>query len=399
MKCYKCHVELPRGSLYCNICGANQQTPPRGRRRPNGSGSAYKRGRTWTAVVILGWKDVLDKDGNPVKNSRGYIKKTPIPKTKGGFRTEREALAYCPELRKTVAPKRYDGITFSKLYEMWVERHATRVTNDTLNCYKAAYKYYKDIYHMAFADLSTLDWQLCVDDCPQGKRTKQNMKALGTLLYGFADECRVTSENYAKHIYIPRMETESRKPFPKEVVQTILTAAENEVPFADYVATLIFTGHRPTEMLQLELPDYSPEQEIFTGGIKTEAGKNRIVTIPPVIQKFVHRRAQAAKPYMFPKANGTPMDDSYFREECFYPLLRDLKIQPMPNHAEGIKPTYTPYSCRHTYATLMKNVPGADKDKAALMGHTSFEMTFKYQHEDLDSLRNITNNLWPVDTP
>lgn len=41
----------------------------------------------------------------------------------------------------------------------------------------------------------------------------------------------------------------------------------------------------------------------------------------------------------------------------------------------------------------MKNVPGADKNKLALIGHTSEEMLRHYQDADLDGLRFIVNNL------
>ena len=41
----------------------------------------------------------------------------------------------------------------------------------------------------------------------------------------------------------------------------------------------------------------------------------------------------------------------------------------------------------------MKAVDGSDRDKAALMGHTSYEMTLHYQHEDYDSLREIINRI------
>lgn len=50
---------------------------------------------------------------------------------------------------------------------------------------------------------------------------------------------------------------------------------------------------------------------------------------------------------------------------------------------------YTPHSCRHTFATLMKRVSGADKDKLELMGHTSTEMLRHYQDVAFDDLRKI----------
>ena len=52
---------------------------------------------------------------------------------------------------------------------------------------------------------------------------------------------------------------------------------------------------------------------------------------------------------------------------------------------------YTPHSCRHTFATLMKRVDGADKDKLELIGHTSNEMLRHYQDVSLKDLRKITD--------
>ena len=74
------------------------------------------------------------------------------------------------------------------------------------------------------------------------------------------------------------------------------------------------------------------------------------------------------------------MTETYFRNACFNPLMARL----------GIKDKY-PYSCRHTFANLLKNVTGSDTDKAALMGHADASMTKFYQAEDIDSLRRITD--------
>ena len=41
----------------------------------------------------------------------------------------------------------------------------------------------------------------------------------------------------------------------------------------------------------------------------------------------------------------------------------------------------------------MKRVDGADKDKLALIGHSSDEQLRYYQDVDLDDLRKITDNL------
>jgi integrase len=54
---------------------------------------------------------------------------------------------------------------------------------------------------------------------------------------------------------------------------------------------------------------------------------------------------------------------------------------------------YTPHTCRHTFATLLKNVQASDKDKLALIGHTSDEMLRYYQDVNLADLEKITNML------
>lgn len=49
-----------------------------------------------------------------------------------------------------------------------------------------------------------------------------------------------------------------------------------------------------------------------------------------------------------------------------------------------------PYSYLHTFATLMKRLTGADKDKQELIGHASLEMLRYYQDVNIDDLRKIT---------
>ena len=50
MICKKCKKDVPDGR-YCIACGADQSASKKTRPRtcPNGTGTAYKRGSTWTA--------------------------------------------------------------------------------------------------------------------------------------------------------------------------------------------------------------------------------------------------------------------------------------------------------------------------------------------------------------
>ena len=160
MPCRKCKRETPPDALYCPFCGVSLQTKKvtrKPRTRPNGAGTAFKRGKTWTARVVVGWK--------PVEGGKA----TPIWRTKGGFSTKRDALAYCPELLK--APKQKPKLTMLQVYDAWLPTHENRVGKSTMNCYRAAWKYFTPLYHMPFADIDVDALQECLDDCPNGKRT------------------------------------------------------------------------------------------------------------------------------------------------------------------------------------------------------------------------------------
>ena len=86
MICKKCKMEIADDSVFCNYCGAKQIREKSAPRRGNGLGSVYKRGKTWEAAVVLGYKSVGGKA-------------VPIRVTKGGFKSKEEAIEYLPQLR------------------------------------------------------------------------------------------------------------------------------------------------------------------------------------------------------------------------------------------------------------------------------------------------------------
>lgn len=390
MVCAKCRYDMPEEFAFCPMCGkaAGKQEKKR-RRRANGEGTVYKRGSTYTARVIFGYETRPD----------GRVKA--IKRDVGGFKTMREAYAKIPEIRAEGIKKRpvhgvdYSKITFEELYQKFIERHAKRVTKSTLQCYTSAHKYYTDIYEIPFSDLNTEDWQICIDDCPHGIRTKQNMKALGTLLYKLAAELRVfgvnTETDFASLVWLPKEDSESRQPFTLEELGKIKAGAAYGIHGADWILAMCYTGFRPSEFLALKKSDFDAEHWTLRGGAKTDAGKNRLVPVHPILRPIIAKRMLIPGEYLFSHYQDKPTPINSFRQMDFYPALEEVGIQPVPNAHE--KPARTPYSTRHTFATLMKAVDGSDRDKAALMGHTSYEMTMHYQHEDYDSLREIINRI------
>lgn len=388
MICRKCSSEYDDEYSFCPFCGKAKQVQRKRRRRANGEGSIRKRGKTYSIRVTIGWRP----------SEAGF---SPVIVERGGYKTISEATAAIPAIRQEMASKSrvmhgtdYSRILFRDLYARLMERDEKRICKATIGCYKSAYKHLADIHGFPFADLNTEDWQICIDDCPCGSRTRENMKALGTKLYKYANELRVfglaTGTDFAKFVWIDRSDKESRQPFTENELAAIRKAAAAGHDGARIILTMCATGFRPSEFLALTHASYDPAKNQLIGGAKTEAGRNRIVPVHPSVRAIVAARYLSGSTYLF--GNGDePYTLQHFRETVFYPTLAEIGIQPIPGI--GDKPGRTPYSTRHTFATLMKSVPGAERDKAALMGHTSYEMTLHYTHEDDGSLEAIVAKL------
>jgi integrase len=238
-------------------------------------------------------------------------------------------------------------------------------------------------------ELTIDDLQDCLDSCPRGKSTRENMKYLATQMYKYAEARLMVSKNIAAFLYCDGEEA-TRPAFTPAEIAKIKNAVGTEYG-ADYVYCLIYTGFRPNEMLNLTRFNYDPEARILTGGFKTEAGTNRPVPVSPKILPIIEHLYAKADPWLFTDQQGQKLNDATFRLNIFYPLLSKLGIQPIPDQDHPAR--LVPYSCRHTFANFLKTATGPDKDKAALMGHTDIGMTKKYQSADLDTPRSIIQSI------
>lgn len=369
MLCKKCKKEIPDWSVFCNLCGAKQLREKSSRRRGNGQGTVFKdKNGTWVAEVTIGWDE---EDGKLVRRSR----------RKRGFATKNEALAYIPSMRQDL-PQQDMNVKFKDLYKKWLDGHTEKVTQSTINCYKSAYKYFSTLYYVEIAKIRTEHMQKCIDECPHGTRTRENMKALGTSLCRYAMQLDIVDRNYAEYIYIKKEDQAEKIAFSKDHLDT-MWANVDRVPNIKYVLVLCYTGMRISEMLGAMSANYYPDEDYFVTGVKTDAGKNRVITISPKIRPFFSEFGQGK--HLF-----TDLSAKKFRNDIYYPALQELGLDILDNEGEHI---YTPHCCRHTFATLMKNVDAPATDKQKLIGHSKFEMTAHYTHTDLGSLRKITDNL------
>ena len=117
-----------------------------------------------------------------------------------------------------------------------------------------------------------------------------------------------------------------------------------------------------------------------------------VVTVSPKIQPIIDRLTRnKIAGAVFCGKDKKPMSIATYRA-MFYAALDGCGIENPVEEQNGVKRRrYTPHSCRHTFATMMKRVSGSDKDKLELMGHASTEMLRHYQDVSLEDLRRVTD--------
>ena len=230
MECIKCKKEIPDGAPYCCWCGKKQQTK-KATKRGNGTGSVYRRNDKWVAEITKGYRE-----------ENGSVKRV-VAGSGCGCRTKKEALDYLPMLAGQ--KKREKAITWRELYEMWIPTH--RAGKSTIDCYKSAEKYFYQVEFWKLEDIEIDDLQECMDECPRGRRTKENMKALAGLMYKYAVPRGYAELNLGQYLIVSGEFEKSNQAMRKamfraQMIAGIMQPLTSFVSYFAYAAVCVVGG-------------------------------------------------------------------------------------------------------------------------------------------------------------
>jgi len=139
------------------------------------------------------------------------------------------------------------------------------------------------------------------------------------------------------------------------------------------------TGMKVTEIISLDLEDINLEEDYFKGGLKTDAGKNRIVPIHPIIKDLVTNR--------YNKDNIALFNDEYGQQGTI--MTYDKYRGRFNKVMEKLKMEHRPHDARHTFATKAKLYGVDEYVIKLLMGHAINDVTEEiYTHRTIENLRN-----------
>lgn len=389
-QCPECELPVSDKANACPHCGyplkpSEKQKRPRKsnkrRRLPNGFGQISEiKNRNlrnpFRAMVTVG----KTPEGKPICK--------PL-KPESYFATYNDAYAALVEYNKNP----YDlepSITMQELYDKWLPEYEKTVKST--KSVTSAWAYCSGVYKMRVMDIRARHVKGCMEKgvaIIRGKEQhpsatmKNQIKSLFNMMLDYALEYELVDRNYSRTFNLT-----------EETVKEIQSVKKEHIAFTDEEMDLLWTnisskqgidilliqcysGWRPQELGLLELKDVDLENWTFRGGIKTDAGENRVVPIHSRIQDLVLRKYQEAEalgsPYLLNWAdpnnrNKKNIKLTYARYQKAFERIRDeLKLN--PNHR--------PHDGRTHFVTMAKRYGVDEYAIKYMVGHKISDITEK----------------------
>lgn len=295
----------------------------------------------------------------------------------GYFKTREEALTALVNYNANPYDLETNSITFSEVYIKWSEEHFKKIVPSAVRTWKSAYKYCSPLYSMRFKDIRVEHLEGTIDDAATGQATKSRMKSLFNLMYRWAIKHDIDVKNYAELCNSVKKGKAQivRIPFTYDEIEILWNNLD--IPFVDMVLINIYSGWRPQELATIKTADINLDEMTILGGLKTEAGKNRIVPIHSAIQELVRNRYNVNHEYLFYDIDDYPVNTYERYYGRFKKVMQRLNMVHMPHDA------------RHTFITEGKNKDINEYILKLIVGHSIQDVTERvYTHRTIEQLKN-----------
>lgn len=372
--CIKCKAVLPSGALYCPMCGKKQTVEKRKkpRSRPNGSGTAFRRGKTWTGQAAGYSYVTVNEDGERV-----LIRKR---NTKGGFRTKTEALEWAAAQKPD---KKKEAPTLLALWQGWSENDMEKLSTDKQTAYKKARERLEPIIAKKIDTLTVDDLQNAVNQNANSHYTARDMKSLLSHLYKRAMAAGGANSwvtvNLSRFIVLPDLEEKAPEPFSEEEVSAMWRAWDGGNLFAGYLLLMVYSSMMPGELLacKQDMIDFE-KSEIYGCGRKTKKRKETPIVFPDFIAPVLRALCEKSTS----KSGKLFYSDSKEFYEAYHKTTAEIGIRDLP-----------PYSCRHTTATAAVKKGVELPVVQQIMRHSRLSSTERYIHVSTDAAHAGVNRL------
>lgn len=259
--------------------------------------------------------------------------------------------------------------SFSEVYERFYQEKfcisGRQYSAATKASTRAAYLNCAPLHNMPWGQIRYDDLQDVVNNCPLKHSSLELIVSLLHQMYHYALKYEICEKDYSQFLYIPVPDDdESGIPFTDEDLATLWQHSSD--PVCEMILIMCYSGFRVTAYMDMEV---DLEDRYFRGGVKTVAGKKRVVPIHSAILPLVSHRYDGSRNLLGQSAGN-------FRH-CMYTTLEQFHID-----------KHTPHDCRHTFSMLCEKYDVRENDRKRLLGHTFKDITnSKYGHRSLEELR------------
>lgn len=337
-------------------------------KNPNGYGTVVKlSGNRRNPYAARKTKEFNEK-GYPVYINIGYAK------------TREEALILLAQFNKTPWDIETNKITLDELHNLWMEKRLPKLGKANASNMKTGWNYLKPLADMPYNQIKSFQMQDTIDTCGKGYSTQAIIKNLWGHLDRFALELDVIVKANSDLLTSDPIPETSKVPFTDEEVQKIWDRKDE--PWMDSLLFLLYTGFRISEFTNIETANVDLQEGTIKAGIKTAAGKNRIVPIHSKIMPIVQKRYAEGNKYLFTN-RGKHLSNTMYRD-IWANLMKQLNM------------THTPHECRHTFRSRLDSANANKVCINLMMGHKSKEVGERvYTHKTIKELKEnielITN--------
>ena len=377
MICPKCRKDSPPDAAFCPYCGKKLVSTKKSRTksRGNGTGTAFKRGNTWTAQVVLRYEDLPPFDLNNPENKKPRKK---ITRSKGGFKTRDAALQYCPIL-KSGPQKPKQAPLLEEYWEVFKKGAYASLTSGSQRIHRWAWNMMSPLHktsidQILISDLQNIITSKC-DTFEKGKRCRTLM----SLLFKLAAADGYVSKDIPSFVQIPKQVHTEREAFSDTEQAALWKLYESGDMRAAIPLLMIYTGMMPGEAMQIRIENIDLKKQQITGvGKKTKVRRETPVVLADTIIPVVEKLIENARPdgLLWPNYR-----------KAFCPLYYEAL------EAAGVR-KLSPYSCRHTTATALavtKNI--APETIKKVMRWSSTRMLDNYAHPTQEDALKAVNTL------
>lgn len=267
-----------------------------------------------------------------------------------------------------LVPRR--GPTFAEVYEKYYDNKyngVKKLGQQSMDSTRAAFKNSSALHDLEFTSITYAQLQAVVDDCPLKHASLENIRTLFKGMYAYAVKYGLAEKDPSRYVEIKIPDDDEHGiPFTDEEI-SILWNHKGDL-IAQILLVMIYSGFRLSAFKSLKTvlkPDW-----FFQGGLKTKAGKGRIVPVHSGIQTIT---AGLIKAY----GCIIPWGNTAFRNKvrAYLPSI-------------GIGTDHTPHDCRHTFSYLCEKYRVPENDRKRLLGHAFKDVTNSvYGHRTLEQLR------------